>query len=537
MNLGKRLTFGDEARNKLIEGVNELANAVKTTLGPRGKTVVIEKNDVPHVTKDGVSVAKVIRFSNREKNLGARMIREVSEKAARDAGDGTTTATVLTQALVVEGQKLVTNNINSNNLKRGIDFAVEKAVEYIKSNAEEAKGLEELEKIAVISANGDTEIGSLLREAMEKVGTDGTIILEKSAFPKSSLEYTEGMKIKSGWLSKYLVNDESRMICEFQKPKLLLVEKKINFINSLAKVISSCMSEHKPLVIVAEDFSDSVLKTIIGNKARGLECLCVKNPAYGYKKEFILDDLSVMSGATPIIESRGKTLDTIQLSDLGELESVFSRSDFTIFKKSENQQDSVNRHVTQLKNMIENSDDYYQNDINQSRIAAITTGVAVIKIGGSSEIEVKEKYDRFDDALCAMRAADSEGIVPGGGTMLLKASKYLKTVVTDEREKDLGVSLVAKAMRAPIKQIILNGGEDPEEIISEILMSEDKNFGYNASTRKFVNLKDDGVIDPVKVVRCALQDAASVAGLILTTDCIIVNEAELNEFGTGEYDG
>ena len=512
MNFGKRLTFGDEARNKLIEGVNELANAVKTTLGPRGKTVVIEKNDIPHVTKDGVSVAKVIRFSNREKNLGARMIREVSEKAAKDAGDGTTTATVLTQALVVEGQKLVTNNINSNSLKRGIDFAVEKAVEYIKSQAENAKGLDELEKIAIISANGDTEIGSLLREAMEKVGTDGTIILEKSAFPKSSLEYTEGMKLKSGWLSKYFVTDETRMICEYQKPKILLIEKKVNFINPLVKVISSCMSEHRPLVIVAEDFSDTVLKTIIGNKVKGLECLCVKNPAYGYKKEFILDDLAAMSGATPIIESRGKTLDIVQASDLGELESVFSRSDFTIFKKSEDQQESVNLHVAQLKNLIENSDDHYQNDIYKSRIAAITTGVAVIKIGGSSEMEVKEKYDRFDDALCAMRAADAE-------------------------EKDLAINLVAKAMRSPIRQIIINGGEDPEEIVSEILMSSDKDFGYNAATNKFTNLKEDGVIDPVKVVRCALQDAASVAGLILTTDCIIVNEAELNEFGTGEYDG
>lgn len=537
MNFGKRLTFGDEARNKLIEGVNELANAVKTTLGPRGKTVVIEKNDIPHVTKDGVSVAKVIRFSNREKNLGARMIREVSEKAAKDAGDGTTTATVLTQALVVEGQKLVTNNINSNSLKRGIDFAVEKAVEYIKSQAENAKGLDELEKIAIISANGDTEIGLLLREAMEKVGTDGTIILEKSAFPKSSLEYTEGMKLKSGWLSKYFVTDETRMICEYQKPKILLIEKKVNFINPLVKVISSCMSEHRPLVIVAEDFSDTVLKTIIGNKVKGLECLCVKNPAYGYKKEFILDDLAAMSGATPIIESRGKTLDIVQTSDLGELESVFSRSDFTIFKKSEDQQESVNLHVAQLKNLIENSDDHYQNDIYKSRIAAITTGVAVIKIGGSSEMEVKEKYDRFDDALCAMRAADAEGIVPGGGTMLLKASKYLKTIKTNDREKDLAINLVAKAMRAPIRQIIVNGGEDPEEIVSEILMSSDKDFGYNAATNKFTNLKEDGVIDPVKVVRCALQDAASVAGLILTTDCIIVNEAELNEFGTGEYDG
>lgn len=534
MNLGKRLTFGDDARKKLIEGINELANAVKVTLGPCGKTVVIEKDMSPHVTKDGVSVAKAIRFSDREKNLGARLIREVSEKAASDAGDGTTTATVLTQAMIQEGQKLVTNDINANNLKRGIDFAVAKAVEHIKSLAEDTSSLDEIEKIAFISANGDEEISSLLRQAMEKVGQDGTILLENSAFPNSSLEFTEGMKVKSGWLSKYFVTDSARMICEFENPKILVVDKKINMFQPLIRVVSWCISNHKPLVIVAEDVSDQTMKSLLANKAKGLQCLCVKNPNYGFRRDMIIEDLAEISGATPIIEAKGRSLDSIVPEDLGELESVFSRSDFTVFKKNANRSEAVEQHCQILKNIMENSDDHYQNNIIRDRIASMTTGIAVVKVGGNSEIEVKEKYDRFEDALCAMRAAMAEGIVVGGGTILLKTSEYIRKLKTGNREKDLGVKLVSKAMKMPIKQIIMNSGEDPEEIISRVLTNRNKHFGYNALTGKFGDLKKEGVIDPVKVVRCALQDAASIAGLVLTTDCLIVNELELNELGVGD---
>lgn len=534
MNLGKRLTFGDEARKRLIEGVNELANAVKVTLGPCGKTVVIEKDMSPHVTKDGVSVAKAIRFSDREKNLGARLIREVSEKAASDVGDGTTTATVLTQAMIQEGQKLVTNDINANNLKRGIDFAINKAVEHIQQLAENTDNFDEIEKIAFISSNGDSEISSLLRQAMEKVGKEGTILLENSAFPNSSLEYTEGMKIKSGWLSKYFVTDNTRMICEFENPKILVVDKKINVFQPLIKVISWCISNSKPLVIVAEDVSDQVLKSILANKAKGFQCLCVKNPNYGFKRDMIIEDLAAISGASPIIEAKGRSLDSIVPEDLGELESVFSRVDFTIFKKNPERSQDVEQHCQILRNVLENSNDNYTNNTIRDRIASMTTGISVIKVGGNSEIEVKEKYDRFEDALCAMRAALAEGIVVGGGTVLLKTSEYISKLKTGNREKDLGVKIVAKAMKMPIKQIVLNAGGDPEEIISRVLISRNKHFGYNAATGKFGDLKKEGVIDPVKVVRCALQDAASIAGLILTTDCLIVNELELNELGVGE---
>lgn len=529
MNLGKRLSFGEDARKKLIEGINDLANAVKVTLGPKGRTVVIEKDTNPHVTKDGVSVARSIRFSDREKNLGATLIREASEKAASDAGDGTTSTTILTQAIVNEGHRLVSGDVNPNNIKRGIDIAVKKIIDYIKDVAEPIEDLDLLENIAKVSANGDTEISSLLRQAVEKVGKTGSINLAYSKTTETSIEFTDGMKLEKGYLSPQSINDSVNGCCVFENALILLVDKKINTINCIIKVVSYCNTNKIPLVIVSDDVSDNVLQWLITNKVRGLQFLCVKNPGYGVRKEQVLEDLALLSGATPIIETKGRLLESIEVTDLGKLSRVRADKFTTIFKGIPEQDAEINKSCNEMKHIMETTDDMFLKETLKARIASLTTGVATIKIGSPSEMAATEKMDRADDALCAVRAALLEGIVPGGGTTLLRASTVLNGFTTGNNEIDLGIKLIRKAVRAPITQLLKNAGSETEDIISEILSNSNTNYGYNVYSEQFVDLKKDGILDPAKVVRCSLEDAASVAGLILTTDCLITNELELSE--------
>lgn len=530
MNLGKKLTFGEDARKQLISGVNELANAVKVTLGPKGRTVVIEKDLGPHITKDGVSVARSIRFSDREKNIGANLIREASEKAAADAGDGTTTCTILTQAIVNDGHRFVSGDNNPNNIKRGIDIAVDHVVEYLKSIATPVDDdLDKIENIALVSSNGDKEISSLMRQAVDAVGKDGSIVLAHSKTPECGIDVTKGMRIEKGVLSKAFINDSVNSCCELEDVQLLLVDRKINSINYIIKLVSHCSTIKKPLMIVCDDVSDNVLQMLLTNKARGLQVLCVKNPYSGPKKEELLEDLALMSGAKPIMESQGRLIETLSVEDLGVLEHVRSDMTTTIVRGTESQAEAIKEACSYLQKEIENSDIPRVKAALRDRIAAMTSGVATIKIGSPSEIAAQEKMDRADDALCAVRAAIAEGMVPGGGTALLRASVNLKDLKSGNDEIDLGISIVRKALRAPITQLLKNAGLEVEDVISNILNSDDVSYGFNAYTETFMNLKENGVVDPTKVVRCALQDAAAVAGLILTTDCIITNEFELSE--------
>ena len=529
MNLGKKLSFGEEARKKLIEGINDLANAVKVTLGPKGRTVVIEKDIGPHVTKDGVSVARSIRFSDREKNIGANLIKEASEKAAADAGDGTTTCTILTQAIINGGHKFVSGNNNPNNIKRGIDLAVNSVTNYLKSIATPVDDLDKLESIALVSSNGDREISKLMRDAVDEVGRNGSIVLSYSKTSESSIEVTKGMKLNKGYLSKAFINDTVNSCFDADNVKLLLVDKRINSINYIVKILSYCNSNKFPLMIVCDDISDNVLQMLISNTVRGLQVLCVKNPGYGTTKEEILEDLAVMSGATPIIESHGRLLESVTEADLGTLKHVHADVETTVVKGLESQEDAVAEACKEMQHAIELSDDLHRNDILKARIAAMTSGVANIKIGSPSEIAAKEKMDRADDALCAVRAAVEEGMLPGGGTALLRASVELNKLKSDNPEIELGISIVKRALRAPIAQLVKNAGLEVEDVISKILSKKDVNYGFNAYSETFMNLTEAGVIDPTKVVRCALQDAADVAALVLTTDCLITNEFELSE--------
>lgn len=529
MNLGKRVTFSEDARKKLIEGINDLANAVKVTLGPKGRTVVIEKDSGPHVTKDGVSVARSIRFSDREKNLGAVLIRDASEKAAADAGDGTTTCTILTQSIVNEGHKLVAADVNPNNIKRGIELAVNKVVEYLKTVSTPVQDMSMLERVALVSSNGDTEISGLLKQALDEVGIKGSILLEYSKTADCSLEVTKGFKLDKGYLSSAFINDSINSCCDLDNAKILLIDKSITSVNYIVKITSYCINNKFPLVIIADNVSDSVLQFLLSQKVRGLQTLCVRNPFAGPKKEQLLEDLALISGAKAILESKGRLIESIVPEDLGLLTHVHADKNCTICQGVDSQKDEIEKCCNEIENMIKGSDNLAQNVYLQSRLASLTSGVATLKIGSPSEISAKEKYDRAEDALCAVKAAAEEGILPGAGVALLRASVILNNVKTGNSEIDLGVKLIRKAIRSPITQLLKNAGSEPEDIISDILKHKDINYGFNVYKEKFEDLTKEGIFDPAKVVRCALQDAADVAGLVLTTDCIVTNELELSE--------
>ena len=531
----KDVYFASDARDRMLRGVNILANAVKVTLGPKGRNVVIEKSfGAPRSTKDGVSVAKEIELADRFENLGAQMIREVASKTNDKAGDGTTTATVLAQAIVVEGLKSVAAGMNPMDLKRGIDKAVAKVIEEIKANAKKVSDNSEIAQVGTISANGDVEVGEMIAKAMAKVGNEGVITVEEAKTAETELDVVEGMQFDRGYLSPYFITNAEKMEADLEDPIILLFEKKLSSLQPLLPVLEAVVQSGKPLLIIAEDVEGEALATLVVNKLRGgLRVAAVKAPGFGDRRKAMLEDIAILTGGQLISEDLGIKLESVTLEMLGRAKKVtITKDDTTIVDGSGDKADIEGR-IAQIKAQIETTSSDYDKEKLQERLAKLAGGVAVIRVGGSTEVEVKEKKDRVDDALNATRAAVEEGIVPGGGVALLKASKVLDGFKGDNDDQEAGVAIVRRALQAPIRQISENAGVEGSIVVGKILENSSPTFGFNAQTEEYVDLVKAGVIDPAKVVRTALQDAASVAGLLITTEAAIVEAPKKGGGGAG----
>ena len=531
----KDVYFASDARDRMLRGVNILANAVKVTLGPKGRNVVIEKSfGAPRSTKDGVSVAKEIELSDRFENLGAQLIREVASKTNDKAGDGTTTATVLAQAIVVEGLKSVAAGMNPMDLKRGVDKAVVKIIAEIKASSKKVTTNDEIAQVGTISANGDTEVGKMIAEAMAKVGNEGVITVEEAKTAETELDVVEGMQFDRGYLSPYFITNADKMEAVLEDPLILLFEKKLSSLQALLPVLEAVVQSGKPLVIVAEDIEGEALATLVVNKLRGgLRVAAVKAPGFGDRRKAMLEDLATLTGGQVISEDLGIKLENVTLDMLGKAKKVtITKDDTTIVDGSGDKADIEGR-IGQIKNQIEDTTSDYDKEKLQERLAKLAGGVAVVRVGGSTEVEVKEKKDRVDDALNATRAAVEEGIVPGGGVCLLKASKVLDGMTGDNADQNAGIAIVRRALQAPIRQIAENAGVEGSIVVGKILENTSATFGFNAQTEEYVDLIQAGIIDPAKVVRTALQDAASVAGLLITTEAAIVEAPKKNAGGAG----
>jgi chaperonin GroEL len=520
----KDVYFGSDARDRMLRGVNILANAVKVTLGPKGRNVVIEKSfGAPRSTKDGVSVAKEIELSDRFENLGAQLIREVASKTNDKAGDGTTTATVLAQAIVVEGLKSVAAGMNPMDLKRGVDKAVAKVIEEIKTSAKKVTTNSEIAQVGTISANGDTEVGEMIARAMEKVGNEGVITVEEAKTAETELDVVEGMQFDRGYLSPYFITNADKMEADLEEPLILLFEKKLSSLQPLLPVLESVVQSGRPLVIIAEDVEGEALATLVVNKLRGgLRVAAVKAPGFGDRRKAMLEDLAILTGGQLISEDLGIKLENVTIDMLGRAKKVTITKDNTTIVDGAGEKDGIEGRVGQIKRQIEDTTSDYDKEKLQERLAKLAGGVAVIRVGGATEVEVKEKKDRVDDALNATRAAVEEGIVPGGGVALLKASKVLDGFKGDNDDQEAGVAIVRRALQAPIRQISENAGVEGSIVVGKVLENASATFGFNAQTEEYVDLVQAGVIDPAKVVRTALQDAASVASLLITTEAAIV---------------
>ncbi|PVM93982.1 chaperonin GroEL [Caulobacter endophyticus] len=520
----KDVYFGSDARDKMLRGVNVLANAVKVTLGPKGRNVVIEKSfGAPRTTKDGVSVAKEIELSDKFENLGAQMIREVASKTNDKAGDGTTTATVLAQAIVQEGLKSVAAGMNPMDLKRGIDKAVLIAVEDIKSSSKKVTTNAEIAQVGTISANGDKEVGEMIAKAMDKVGNEGVITVEEAKTAETELDVVEGMQFDRGYLSPYFITNADKMEVQLEEPLILLFEKKLSSLQPLLPVLEAVVQSGRPLVIIAEDVEGEALATLVVNKLRGgLRVAAVKAPGFGDRRKAMLEDIAILTGAQVVSEDLGIKLENVSLDMLGRAKKIQITKDDTTIVDGVGEKESIEARIAQIKRQIEDTTSDYDKEKLQERLAKLAGGVAVIRVGGSTEVEVKEKKDRVDDALNATRAAADEGIVPGGGTALLKASKALAGVTGDNDDQTAGIAIVRRALQAPIRQIAENAGVEGSIVVGKILENDTSSFGFNAQSEQYVDLVVDGVIDPAKVVRTALQNAASVAGLLITTEAAIV---------------
>ena len=520
----KDVYFASDARDRMLRGVNTLANAVKVTLGPKGRNVIIEKSfGAPRSTKDGVSVAKEIELSDRFENLGAQLIREVASKTNDKAGDGTTTATVLAQAIVVEGLKSVAAGMNPMDLKRGVDKAVAKVVEEIKNSSRKVTTNEEIAQVGTISANGDVEVGAMIAKAMAKVGNEGVITVEEAKTAETELDVVEGMQFDRGYLSPYFITNAEKMEADLEEPMILLFEKKLSSLQPLLPVLEAVVQSGRPLRIIAEDVEGEALATLVVNKLRGgLRVAAVKAPGFGDRRKAMLEDIAILTGGQLISEDLGIKLENVTLEMLGKAKKVtITKDDTTIVDGSGNKADIEGR-ITQIKKQVEDTTSDYDKEKLQERLAKLAGGVAVVRVGGSTEVEVKEKKDRVDDALNATRAAVEEGIVPGGGVALLKASKVLDGFKGDNDDQEAGVAIVRRALQAPIRQIAENAGVEGSIVVSKVLENSSPTFGFNAQTEEYVDMVKAGVIDPAKVVRTALQDAASVAGLMITTEAAIV---------------
>jgi chaperonin GroEL len=524
----KDVRFSRDARERILNGVDILANAVKVTLGPKGRNVVIDKSfGAPRITKDGVTVAKEIELKDKFENMGAQMLREVASKTNDLAGDGTTTATVLAQAIVREGMTSVAAGINPMDLKRGIDQAVLKVVEDLKARSKPVSGNQEIAQVGIISSNGDQEIGEKIAEAMEKVGKEGVITVEEAKGLEFELDVVEGMQFDRGYLSPYFVTNTEKMIVELENPYILIHEKKLSNLQSMLPILEAVVQSGRPLLIIAEDIEGEALATLVVNRLRGgLKVAAVKAPGFGDRRKAMLGDIATLTAGEMISEDLGIKLENVTLNMLGEAKKVTIDKDNTTIVDGAGNPDDIKGRVEQIRSQIEQTTSDYDREKLQERLAKLAGGVAVIKVGGASEVEVKERKDRVDDALHATRAAVEEGIVPGGGTALLYATKALDGLKGKNDDQTRGIDIVRKAIQSPIRQIAENAGHDGAVVAGNLLREADETMGFNAQTDTYENLVSAGVVDPTKVVRTALQDAASVAGLLITTEAAISEKPE-----------
>ena len=533
----KDVRFSADAREKMLRGVDILANAVKVTLGPKGRNVIIDKSfGAPRTTKDGVTVAKEIELEDKFENMGAQMVREVASKTNDVAGDGTTTATVLAQAIVREGLKSVAAGMNPMDLKRGIDKAVAQVVEAIQKKAKKVKDSSEIAQVGTISANGEREIGEMIAKAMQKVGNEGVITVEEAKSLETELDVVEGMQFDRGYLSPYFITNAEKMIVELDDPYILIHEKKLSGLQPLLPVLEAVVQTGKPLLIIAEDIEGEALATLVVNKLRGgLKVAAVKAPGFGDRRKAMLEDIAVLTGGQTISEDLGIKLENVEIGMLGRAKRVsITKEDTTIVDGSGKKKD-IEARVGQIKAQIEETTSDYDREKLQERLAKLAGGVAVIKVGGATEVEVKERKDRVDDALNATRAAVEEGVVPGGGVMLLKATQSI-TVEGENADQEAGIQIVRKALQAPIRQISENAGVEGSIVVGKVLEAKKDTFGYDAQTDEYGDMIEKGIIDPAKVVRTALQDAASIAGLMITTEAAVA-EAPKKDAGHGHGGG
>ena len=519
----KDVKFGSDARNRMMAGVDILANAVKVTLGPKGRNVVLEKAfGAPRITKDGVTVAKDIELKDKFENMGAQMVREVASKANDMAGDGTTTATVLAQAIAQEGAKAVAAGMNPMDLKRGIDLAVENIVDTLKTRSKPITTSDEVAQVGTISANGESEIGAMIAQAMEKVGNEGVITVEEAKSLDTELEVVEGMQFDRGYLSPYFVTDGDKMKAVLEEPYILLHEKKLSNLQDMLPILEKVVQSGRPLLIIAEDIEGEALATLVVNRLRGgLKVAAVKAPGFGDRRKAMLEDIAILTKGTVISEEVGIKLDSVTLEMLGSAKRVEITKENTVIVDGSGDKDAIVGRCNQIRAQVEETNSDYDREKLQERLAKLAGGVAVIKVGGATEVEVKERKDRVDDAMHATRAAVEEGIVPGGGTALVKAIASLEKLTGENDDQNVGINIVRRAIQAPARQIANNAGADGAVIVGKLLEEKSDTIGYNAQKGEFEDLIKAGVIDPTKVVRSALQNAASVAGLLITTEAMV----------------
>ena len=526
--MAKDIKYNMDARDLLKKGVDQLANAVKVTLGPKGRNVVIEKKfGAPQITKDGVTVAKEVELENKFENTGAQLVKSVASKTGDDAGDGTTTATILTQAIVTEGLKNVTAGANPMDLKRGIDKAVAAVVEFIKAHAEQVDdNYDKIEQVATVSANNDAEIGKLLADAMRKVSKDGVITIEESKSRDTNIGVVEGMQFDRGYLSGYFMTDADKMECVMDNPYILLYDKKISNLKEFLPILQPAAESGRPLLVIAEDVDSEALTTLVVNRLRGgLKICAVKAPGFGDRRKAMLEDIAVLTGGVVISEEKGLKLEQATLDMLGSADKVTVTKDNTTIVNGHGEKANIQDRVAQIKNEIENTKSSYDKEKLQERLAKLAGGVAVLYVGANSEVEMKEKKDRVDDALCATRAAIEEGIVAGGGTTYIRALEALKDLKGDNADETTGIRIVERAIEEPLRQIVANAGGEGSVVVNKVREGEG-DFGYNARKDVYEDMRQAGIVDPAKVERVALENAASIAGLFLTTECVLVDNPE-----------
>ena len=526
--MAKELKFNIEAREQLKKGVDELANAVKVTLGPKGRNVIIEKKfGAPHITKDGVSVAKEIELADAFQNTGAQLVKSVASKTGDDAGDGTTTATVLAQSIVATGLKNVAAGANPMDLKRGIDKAVAKVVEHIKAQSEQVgDNYDKIEQVATVSANNDQEIGKLIADAMKKVSKDGVITIEEAKGRETTIGVVEGMQFDRGYLSPYFVTNTEKMECEMENPLILIYDKKISNLQEFLPILNPAAQTGRPILVIAEDVESEALTTLVVNRLRAQLKICaVKAPGFGDRRKAMLEDIAVLTGGVVISEEKGLKLEQATIEMLGSAEKVTITKDNTTIVGGKGDKQNIQDRVNQIKNEIKNSTSDYDKEKLQERLAKLSGGVAVLYVGAASEVEMKEKKDRVDDALCATRAAIEEGIVPGGGVALIRSIESLENLEGDNADETTGINIVKRAIEDPLRQIVENAGLEGSVVVEKV-RNQKGDFGYNARKDTYENLRESGIIDPAKVCRVALENAASIAGMFLTTECVICDAKE-----------